>query len=578
MDGDDIPMTDYPGTQANPGYQDHTLPREHSAEGQIVLDVEGPGQHQNRRDSDASSYHDSDTEDPHGHHGFSKPSWAALSSPSETAILLESLPSRQLEQLANELASKGTLRHRPRRHRSIQKYSTLHIPHGKDAATEIAKGLQADPNLMDEIDGEFRTNEVIKDMPTNMANKRKIKRQMSSHAQANTRMRKLGWWKRMKYSLAIAWMHFKYQVNEVAYYLQLWKGHLKKIEGHFGTGVLSYFLFLKWIFYINIPIFILNLGFVVTPQILYRWHMQDPPGYPPTNVSFTGREILTGAYWFTDTEMYYGAYTNRSITLSDNSHSHYNMPHAYLFTTGGYYILSLVILLVSISKSYKKNYIEGSGAFDFYYVSRVFCGWDYGVTSKDAATLKHKGIFNEIKEYLSGVHTEKKVKTMGERCKFLSLRLMTNLFVFGTIGGSGYLIYFISEQQAVNTDLPVLSEMAMPLCVSGINLILPFVFHFIGRLESYEKPKNELWIEMLRTMLLKAVTLAVLVYFWFHLTNEVTSGCFFPRGVYHTAPPAIHWTSFGLGTPFTNLSPYPPPLLVHIRISRVPFTCLDISS
>ena len=56
-----------------------------------------------------------------------------------------------------------------------------------------------------------------------------------------------------------------------------------------------------------------------------------------------------------------------------------------------------VFLICSISKSYKKNYIEGSGAFDFYYVSRVFCGWDYGITNKDAAKLKSMGIFNELK-------------------------------------------------------------------------------------------------------------------------------------------------------------------------------------
>lgn len=81
-----------------------------------------------------------------------------------------------LEALASELASKGTLRHRPtRRHKSVQKYSTLRIPHGKDVATELARGLESDPDLMDGIEGELRTNEVLKDMPTNMANKRKIK-------------------------------------------------------------------------------------------------------------------------------------------------------------------------------------------------------------------------------------------------------------------------------------------------------------------------------------------------------------------------------------------------------------------
>lgn len=48
----------------------------------------------------------------------------------------------------------------------------------------------------------------------------------------------------------------------------------------------------------------------------------------------------------------------------------------------------------------------------------------------------------------------------------------------------------------------MLSEMAMPLCVSGVNLVLPFFFSVIARLESYEKPRNELYINMTRYVLL----------------------------------------------------------------------------
>lgn len=62
--------------------------------------------------------------------------------------------------------------------------------------------------------------------------------------------------------------------------------------------------------------------------------------------------------------------------------------------------------------------------------------------------------------------------------------------------------------------------MALPLCVSAINLILPIFFSLIARLESYVKPKHELYINMLRTMLLKAVTLGVLVYFWYQVMDH----------------------------------------------------------
>lgn len=102
------------------------------------------------------------------------------------------------------------------------------------------------------------------------------------------------------------WVHFKNNMKEFAYSLELWKSLMKKVEGHFGTGVTSYFLFLKWIFLLNIPVFILTFGFVVLPQILFRYY---PPvttpvvnstahNYTSYHVSFSGEELLTGAVSF----------------------------------------------------------------------------------------------------------------------------------------------------------------------------------------------------------------------------------------------------------------------------------------
>lgn len=93
------------------------------------------------------------------------------------------------------------------------------------------------------------------------------------------------------------WVHFKYRVEELEYVFELWRQPLKQIEGHFGAGVLSYFLFLKWMLLINIPTLLLTFSFVVIPQILFRWFQQVPPGYINAT-SFTGIELLTGTVSF----------------------------------------------------------------------------------------------------------------------------------------------------------------------------------------------------------------------------------------------------------------------------------------
>ena len=44
---------------------------------------------------------------------------------------------------------------------------------------------------------------------------------------------------------------------------------MKEVEGHFGTAVVSYFVFLRWLFVMNLVIFALWFGFVTVPQIIY---------------------------------------------------------------------------------------------------------------------------------------------------------------------------------------------------------------------------------------------------------------------------------------------------------------------
>ncbi len=56
---------------------------------------------------------------------------------------------------------------------------------------------------------------------------------------------------------------------------ELWKGHMKEVEGHFGTAVVSYFVFLRWVFIMNLIIFTFWFGFVVVPQIVWE-HARDP--------------------------------------------------------------------------------------------------------------------------------------------------------------------------------------------------------------------------------------------------------------------------------------------------------------
>ncbi|MEQ2177529.1 hypothetical protein GOODEAATRI_004531 [Goodea atripinnis] len=61
-----------------------------------------------------------------------------------------------------------------------------------------------------------------------------------------------------------------------------------EISGRYGTGVLSYFLFLRTLLFINLLLFIITCLFLVIPQAVH------PPPTDPRLNSVTAIELLTG--------------------------------------------------------------------------------------------------------------------------------------------------------------------------------------------------------------------------------------------------------------------------------------------
>ena len=54
---------------------------------------------------------------------------------------------------------------------------------------------------------------------------------------------------------------------------------MKEVEGHFGTAVVSYFVYLRWLFIMNLVIFAVWFGLVVIPNAIYI-EVEQPPRTP----------------------------------------------------------------------------------------------------------------------------------------------------------------------------------------------------------------------------------------------------------------------------------------------------------
>ncbi|KAL4685529.1 hypothetical protein H8959_001126 [Pygathrix nigripes] len=257
-----------------------------------------------------------------------------------------------------------------------------------------------------------------------------------------------------------AYRRSKNSLSEILNSISLWQKTLKIIGGKFGTSVLSYFNFLRWLLKFNIFSFIVNFSFIIIPQFAVA---------EKNTLQFTGLELFTGVGYFRDTVMYYGFYTNSTIQHG-NSGASYNMQLAYIFTIGACLTTCFFSLLFIMAKYFRDNFINPhiySGGI----TKLIFC-WDFTVTHEKAVKLKQKNLSTEI--------------------RFLKTH---------------------SNPGAV---------LLLPFVVSCINLAVPCIYSMFRLVERYEMPQHEVYILLIRNIFLKISIIGILCYYW--LNNVALSG------------------------------------------------------
>lgn len=61
------------------------------------------------------------------------------------------------------------------------------------------------------------------------------------------------------------------------------------------------------------------------------------------------------------------------------------------------YFLDFFFCTYSMAVSFRKNFIEGAGGVKNAYANKVFCAWDFGIATQEAAELQMKSIHTEFK-------------------------------------------------------------------------------------------------------------------------------------------------------------------------------------
>ncbi|XP_059887815.1 transmembrane channel-like protein 5 isoform X2 [Delphinus delphis] len=256
-------------------------------------------------------------------------------------------------------------------------------------------------------------------------------------------------------SISLAYRRSKNSLSELFNSISLWQKTFKVIGGKFGTSVLSYFNFLRWLLKFNIFLFIVTFSFIIIPQLTMaeKNHRQ-----------FTGLEFLTGAGYFSDTVMYYGFYTNTE-NQQGSSGTSYNMQLAYIFTVGACLVVCFFSLLFSMARYFRNNFINPH-IYSRGIAKLIFC-WDFTVTHKSAVKLKQKNLSTEI-------------------------RFLANHSNPGEV-------------------------LLLPFVVSCINLVMPRFYSMFRLVERYEMPRCEVYSLLIRNILLKLSIVGILCYYWINI-------------------------------------------------------------
>ncbi|XP_034044790.1 transmembrane channel-like protein 5 isoform X2 [Thalassophryne amazonica] len=352
---------------------------------------------------------------------------------------------------------------------------------------------------------------AIRDLPLSFEDKKQIRSQVLAF-KSSKQSKGLTCLTDCSEDVSLFFRRFGSAVCSAQQTLELWQGTMKEIGGRFGTSVLSYFMFLKWLLMFNIFSFLVNFGFITIPLLVY-----EPSPSTPENVTFRGMEILTGAGYFNSSAMYYGGYSNETIThLVD-----YNMQLAYFFTIAVYMVLCGLALLISMASSFKRNYVLSDASLCSAW--QLLCSWDFSVTNEKAVRRRKNNLLVQLQESLSE-KAQGELLTFSEKMKHFGVHMLCWFLSSGLTVGCGAGIYYLCqfEQEratdATNwTPLQEAETLLVPFVVSLMNLMVPLFYSLINTFENYSSQRSQIYALVLRNVFLKMSILAVLCYYWMNV-------------------------------------------------------------
>ncbi|XP_075325279.1 transmembrane channel-like protein 1 [Odontesthes bonariensis] len=281
------------------------------------------------------------------------------------------------------------------------------------------------------------------------------------------------------------WMKFQRDFENFKTACIPWEMKIKEIESHFGSSVASYFIFLRWMYGINMILFGLTFGLVMVPEAL----MGRPYGSIPRKTVPRAEEASAmdfavlwdfGGY-AQYSVLFYGYYNNqRAIGWLK-----FRMPLSYFLVGVGTVAYSYMVVIRTMARNANESGIGDDNSFNFSW--KMFTSWDYLIGNPETADNKFASITTSFKEAILEEQESHKDDNI-HLTRFL--RVLANFLVLCCLAGSGYLIYFVvrrSQKFALdgldNHTWWERNEVNMVMSLLG--MFCPMLFDVISTLENY---------------------------------------------------------------------------------------------
>ncbi|XP_077158753.1 transmembrane channel-like protein 2 [Paroedura picta] len=342
--------------------------------------------------------------------------------------------------------------------------------------------------LKEQVEEKKKLISVMRNKPWRMAKKLKVLREAQAFVEkfegalGKGKGRKLYAYKMM---MAKKWVKFKRDFENFKTQCIPWEMKIKEVESHFGSSVASYFIFLRWMYGVNLVLFGLIFGLVIIPEILMGTPYGSiprktvPRAEQPTAMDFSVLWDFEGYIKYS--AVFYGYYNNqRTIGWLK-----YRLPMSY-FMVGvvGVYGYSLMVVIRSMARNAHENTGDGDDE-NFIFSWKMFTSWDYLIGNPETADNKFASITTSFKESIVDEQESNKDENIHLR-RFL--RVLANVLITCCLCGSGYLIYFVVKRSQTFSKMQNVGwyeRNEVEIVMSLLGMFCPPLFETIAALEDY---------------------------------------------------------------------------------------------